>query len=1136
MNLNTEEVADVTEVRSITNSAGLKFLIYDNGGIKKITQDSVQINLFDGSPFESKGTMLYLRVMGENISSVPLFGPESPAKQVLNENFFQTEGEFQGVHFSCRLMLAEDESSWLWNVQVQNASTEEVEVDLICTQDVGMFPADAGETNELYVSQYLDYESLLHDKYGYIVCCRQNEHGPNCIPWLALGSLSKVKSFSTDGLQFFGRSFRETGVPVGLSLSQLQGRCQQEFGLVALQEDPFVLEPGQSKDVGFFAVFCEDHPQRTTSEDMAKIEPRLKNLEAMAEMPMAKCFTRKEPAKNLFSNSSSFIAEDLTEDDLNMLFGADRRYQESTDGQLLSFFYGENRHVVMRRKELLVDRPHGHIVKTGTNLTPDLESMSSTVFMFGVFHSYITQGNISFNRFLGLNTNPMNIFRHTGQRMFIKQNGGYEQLSVPSAFEITLGGCRWIYKQGDRLIEISSWANPNSSEITLELKVLKGSAVKCLISTHLAAENGWSIEDDSLKDGKRFLRFVPGDQSEMAKRYPGGCFKVVLKDAKVINHIGGDEVLFEDGQRRGHGFLVLKLDAVTQFEMKICGDLVSRSQAKVSNVEACDDGLGKAELFWNNISSGLKIEMPSTKTDAGINEIAEILPWFAQNSQIHYLIAHGIEQYSGGGWGTRDTPQGPLEMLLALGHYDQAREILLSVFSNQNEDGNWPQWWLLGEHNHIRASDSHGDVLLWPILALAEYIRTSNDIDFLEEPIPFYCPDGSKLSESVSLKDHALRAIEHIKSTRLVDGTSLLNYSDGDWNDSMQPANSELKHKLISSWTVALGYQSLGAFAEICHKSGNFEIANEIETLCDEIRKDFNKHLVGDGVVAGFGLINEQDKIDFLLHPSDSTTGIHYRLLPMIRGIISGIFTPDQVAKHAELIETHLKGPDGARLMDKPPKYCGGTQNYFKRAESSPFFGREIGLMYTHAHLRYAEAMARIGDAEAFIKALRQVVPIDIQTMIPQANIRQANCYYSSSDADFPSRYDANESYDDVLKGNVGLKGGWRIYSSGPGIFIRLVISHLFGIRHNYGCTVFDPVLTRSCDGLSVQTKLCGRNVKLVYGVSGNNNGVSKVSINGVVCEFARQENPYRIGGAVVEDSNLQALLNSEDNIVEILS
>jgi len=39
---------------------------------------------------------------------------------------------------------------------------------------------------------------------------------------------------------------------------------------------------------------------------------------------------------------------------------------------------------------------------------------------------------------------------------------------------------------------------------------------------------------------------------------------------------------------------------------------------------------------------------------------------------------------------------------------------------------------------------------------------------------------------------------------------------------------------------------------------------------------------------------------------------------------------------------------------------------HFQRAESAAFFGREIALMYTHAHLRYAEALARFVTPRVF--------------------------------------------------------------------------------------------------------------------------------------------------------------------------
>jgi len=57
----------------------------------------------------------------------------------------------------------------------------------------------------------------------------------------------------------------------------------------------------------------------------------------------------------------------------------------------------------------------------------------------------------------------------------------------------------------------------------------------------------------------------------------------------------------------------------------------------------------------------------------------------------------------------------------------------------------------------------------------------------------------------------------------------------------------------------------------------------------------------------------------------------------------------------------------------------------FQRAESSAFFGREIGLMYMHAHLRWAEALAQLGRADDFLHALRLANPIGLHALLPQA-------------------------------------------------------------------------------------------------------------------------------------------------------
>lgn len=47
----------------------------------------------------------------------------------------------------------------------------------------------------------------------------------------------------------------------------------------------------------------------------------------------------------------------------------------------------------------------------------------------------------------------------------------------------------------------------------------------------------------------------------------------------------------------------------------------------------------------------------------------------------------------------------------------------------------------------------------------------------------------------------------------------------------------------------------------------------------------------------------------------------------------------------------------------------------------------------------------------------------------------------------------------EVIEGNLPLGGGWRVYSSGPGIFLRLVVECLLGVRRRADLLEIDPSL-----------------------------------------------------------------------------
>jgi cellobiose phosphorylase len=894
--------------------------------------------------------------------------------------------------------------------------------------------------------------------------------------------------------------------------------------MAAIQDSPMKLEPGEVIKCGFFGWFEENHTAATTAADLVFVDKALSLPEALSEQNPNKV-AGAVPAASLFSAAPLLDSLELSEKEITGLFGSERREEERMDGRLLSFFTGTSRHVVLKAKELKVLRPHGHMLRTGDGLIPDEASLTSTTWMNGVFHSMVTQGHVSINRFLSTTHSYLSLFRSNGLRLFVELADGWHLLDVPSAYEMTTDECRWIYMHRTGLFAVSSTALVDRHVLTLSIEVLSGDPVRFLVSHHIAI-NG---DDGSDAVPLGYVRdeegvFVhPVPDCDVGRRFPSGGFRINAVPGTVLEHMGGDELLFPDGRSRNQPFLCIITQPSILIGFNIIGCLISNVSEAVQEPHAV--------RFWSDITGELCVKPPagSTWADAAAR-VGDILPWFVHNALIHYLAPRGLEQYSGGGWGTRDVCQGPVEMLLALGRFAPIRDILIRVFKQQNPDGDWPQWFMFFDRERsIRPGDSHGDIVFWPILALSQYLIASGDTTLLDEVVPFFYPDGEQKAELATLWQHIERAFAVINS-RVISGTSLAAYGNGDWNDSLQPLQPAMRENLCSAWTVTLHYQTLTALAAALCRLGQRDSATECGAMAQNVREDFQRLLIVDDIITGCAYFQSDGCIDYLLHPRDRKTGLSYSLLPMIHAIINDLLTPQQAQNHLSLITEHLLGPDGARLFDRPLEYHGGVQKYFQRAESTTFFGRENGLMYTHAHLRYAEALAHYGNAEGFFMALCKACPIGIRTIVSSATLRQANCYYSSSDAAFADRYQAYAEYDKVIKGEVPLDGGWRVYSSGAGIAVRLIMQCFLGLRWGTSTLVVDPVIPKALDGLQVKLNLAGHLYEVTYYIKGAGCGPTSVILNSVALPFTRGANPYRTGGAEIPMVTAQQHLTEGSN------
>lgn len=1099
----------------LSSPSGLTIELNANGSIRRIDCGDVVLNLFLGNEVEGGPANIYLRRHDAGTQVVPLLGPCSPARFAFDGRALHATGQWQGIGFSLALVLAESAPVWFWHAQIENLTDTPQMVDLVYTQDLALSPYSALRLNEHYVSHYVDHTPLAHPERGWLIASRQNLAANGRHPWTLIGSLRRGAAFATDALQVYGFSGRVGATPVGLVEGLPSVRRQHEHSMVAIQDAPLHLAPGECATGGFFGRIESDHPAATGAADLPLAGQACALPEARwPERTLAASARAAVPT--LFAPARLLRALDLAGAEIDRFFGVQRRHEEHDDGRLLSFFVGEHRHVVLRTKELNVLRPHGHILRTGDALTPDETALTSTTWMCGVFHSMVTQGHVCINRFVSTVHGYLGLFRSSGQRVFVELGGVWHLLDLPSAYEMAPDGCRWIYKHVDGLIEVRSHAHGRRHELGLSIQVLAGAPARFLICNHVAIDGDdgsgtgavqYAVDADGV--------FVwPSSDSDLGRRFPKGGFRIAAQPGTVFERVGGDELVFADGCAHRQPFVCIVTAAAASIGVRILASLVSDSPDVPAVRGPTEHELCMAQLP--------RVSAPAASALAtDIARMSEILPWYFHNALIHYLAPRGLEQYSGGGWGTRDVCQGPVELLLALGRVTPIRDLLLRVFGAQNPDGDWPQWFTFFERErHVRAGDSHGDIVFWPLLALARYLIASEDAALLDEQVPFFDGEGAARAEHATVWQHAERALGVIQQRR-IDGTWLAAFGHGDWNDALQPADPRMRERMCSAWTVTLHFQMLTALARALRGLGWHSRAAELEATAQCVKRDFRERLMPDGVVAGYALFEKGGRVDYLLHPRDSTTGVRYSLLPMIHAMLSDMLSPQEARDHLEIVARHLVGPDGARLFDRPMAYQGGPQKLFQRAESSAFFGREIGLMYMHAHLRYAEALAHMGEAERFFEALCKSNPIGIKDWVSAATLRQANCYYSSSDAAFRDRYQACAEYGRVASGEVALDGGWRVYSSGPGIGLSLIVRSLLGIRCEKSILVIDPVMPRALDGLRVELALAEHRVEVIYQVGDVGCGPIDLNLNGKPLPFSIGVNPYRQGAAEIPMATL---------------
>ncbi|MCU1432116.1 MAG: cellobiose phosphorylase, partial [Actinotalea sp.] len=735
----------------LASPGGLRAVLVDGGAPASVSLDGLELVQHPASVFEAGLLQLWLRDRGTD-RAWPLLGAGSGGLVQVDDDVAVVTGHDDGSGLAWRvsLRLHPSRPAWAWHVEVRNPGTSARDLDVVHTHDVALSLPGALRANELYVSQYLDVRPLPSGGAAVTaLAVRQNLPQAGAHPWCVLTASRPVAAWATDAVDVVGLAARSgRRYLVGDLPSR---RRQHEHTLAALQTETITLGPGEDDEVVFAGLVVPDHPTATSDADQPFALEALTLARANPPDPLPdRSGAAGRPApRSAYDPGDELRTRSLSEDELRARWPGPWRAVERGE-EVLSFFTADDEHVVTRAKELRTLRPHGTILRTGATARPDPRSLTTTAWMTGSPLSYLTRGHASAGRVVTTVRGYLGLHRAYGVRVFVEVGDRWRLLDLPSTFAMTLDTARWVHalEDGSGTVEVTTTAPADDHRVRLEVRATAGPERRVLLALHLAS-------DEDPLPGARAAGVDPTDDG-VVLRLPrdSGRWSLRLSSASRLE-VGDDGALFADGTARGPGTVTLLSAGAVALDLEV------EDARPADGVHDPALAAPRATATRPTMTrSGWWADMTAVRVAGGpeVEPLAVTLPWLVRDALVHHLAPRGLEQYTGGAWGTRDVTQGPLELLLALDRQADARALLLSVFGAQNPDGTWPQaFGFLPGDEHFRLEPSHGDVVHWPVLALGRYLLAWNDASILDEPVPWYVPPGSSAAPA-SLLDHVLHA------------------------------------------------------------------------------------------------------------------------------------------------------------------------------------------------------------------------------------------------------------------------------------------------------------------------------------------------------------------------------------------
>lgn len=461
-----------------------------------------------------------------------------------------------------------------------------------------------------------------------------------------------------------------------------------------------------------------------------------------------------------------------------------------------------------------------------------------------------------------------------------------------------------------------------------------------------------------------------------------------------------------------------------------------------------DQVLTQVTQHWDEVLGHIQVKTPDRSMDIMLNG------WLLYQTIACRLWARSAFYQSSGAYGFRDQLQDC--MALSIAQPEVLRSHLLRAAARQFVEGDVQHWWLPHSGQGVRSRIS--DDRVWLAYAAACYIRTSGDLEVLEQPVAFL--DGPRLAPeqhesffqpmisdtSASLFEHCARALDQSLSLTGPHGLPLIG--GGDWNDGLNRMG--IGGAGESVWLGWLLVHTLDCFIPLAlprdHQRAKHwaEHAATLRLALEGTPWDgqwYRRATYDDGYWLG-SRQSQSCKIDSIAQSWS---------------VLSGAANPQRAAQAmASLARQLIRTRDGLALLftppfDQPLRDPGYISAY-------PPGMRENGGQYSHAAMWAVLAFSRLGDARQAVDLFAMLNPINHARDRAAVERYKVEPYVVAADiyAEAP---------------HCG-RGGWTWYTGAAGWMYRAGVEGILGISREGAFLLINPCIPADWPGFEVTLAL----------------------------------------------------------------